>query len=135
MQINLPAAPLGCDVRAHMTIGPDKLTEESARASALLAGKVVSRVIRNRPTEVGVEFADGARLFVDKSAKGLELSITGGHQVQPSEQAPACCFCSLTVGETPVSLSVSLQEDGTQTLWAHSSCLYARIHPTVPVLR
>ncbi len=118
-----------------MTIDADNLTEESARASALLAGKVVSRVFRHRPTEVGVEFADGARLFVDKSGKGLEISITGGHEVQPSGQAPACCFCSLTVGETLVRLSVSLQEDSTQTLWAHSRCLYARLHPTVPVLR
>ena len=118
-----------------MTNDVDKLTEESARASALLAGKVVSRVIRHRPTEVGVEFADGARLFVDKSEKGLELSITSGHQVEPSGQASACCFCSLTVGEMPVRLAVLLEEDGTQTLWAHSSCLYARLHPTVPVIR
>ena|SRR5688572_20280405 len=112
----------------------DKLTEEGARASALLAGKVVSRVLRHRPTEVGVEFTDGARLFVDKSATGLELSITVERQVPPSGQVPACCFCSLSVNETPVSLSISLPEDGKQALWAHSSCLHARLHPSVPVL-
>lgn len=118
-----------------MTIDPDSLTEESARASALLAGKVVSRVLRHRPTEIGVEFTDGARLFVDKSATGLELSVTEGHQAQSPRQAPACCFCSLAVEETPVSLSVSVPEDGTQALWAHSSCLHARLHPSVPVVR
>ncbi len=54
------------------------LDEESERPSEMLRGKVVARVIRHRPTEVVVEFADGTRLFVDRVADALELSVTGG---------------------------------------------------------
>lgn len=55
-----------------------QLEDEAERASEMLRGKVVARVIRNRPTEVLVEFADGTRLFVDRATDALELSITGG---------------------------------------------------------
>jgi hypothetical protein len=59
---------------------PDEVTQledEAGRASEMLRGKVVARVIRNRPTEVLLEFTDGTRLFVDRAADTLELSITG----------------------------------------------------------
>ena len=55
-----------------------QLEDEAERASEMLLGKVVARVIRNRPTEVLLEFTDGTRLFVDRAADALELSITGG---------------------------------------------------------
>ena len=54
-----------------------QMEEESERASDMLRGKVVARVIRDRPTEVMVEFTDGTRLFVDRVADALELSVTG----------------------------------------------------------
>jgi hypothetical protein len=54
------------------------LKAEAERASEMLRGKVVARVIRHRPTEVLLEFTDGTRLFVDQAADALELSITGG---------------------------------------------------------
>jgi hypothetical protein len=54
------------------------LVSEESKATELLSGKVVSRIIRNRESEVLVEFTDGTRLFIDKSNSGLELSITGG---------------------------------------------------------
>lgn len=60
---------------------PDEITQlenEAERASEMLRGKVVARVIRNRPTEVLLEFTDGTRLFVDRAADALELSITCG---------------------------------------------------------
>jgi hypothetical protein len=53
-----------------------QLEEEAISASAILSGKVVARVIRHGPTEVLVEFTDGARLFVDQAGAVLELSIT-----------------------------------------------------------
>lgn len=53
------------------------LEEESHRATELLAGKVVARIVRHREAELLIEFSDGCRLFVDSSALGLELSITG----------------------------------------------------------
>ena len=54
------------------------LVEESTRATELIRGKVVARVVRNRPSEVLVEFTDGTRMFVDQTEGALELSITEG---------------------------------------------------------
>ena len=54
------------------------LEEESERATAMLLGKVVRRVMRHRDGEVAIEFADGSRLFAD-SGTPLELSITLAH--------------------------------------------------------
>jgi len=51
------------------------LEEESERATAMLAGKVVTRVVRHREAEVLIEFEDGTRLCVD-GASALEMSIT-----------------------------------------------------------
>lgn len=51
------------------------LKEEAARATALLRGRIIKTVWRHRPGEIGIEFEDGARLFVDSSSR-LELSIT-----------------------------------------------------------
>jgi hypothetical protein len=55
-----------------------KLAEEAERASEMLHGKVVARVIRHRPAEVILEFTDGTRVFVDSASGVLELSVTGG---------------------------------------------------------
>jgi hypothetical protein len=55
-----------------------KLAEQAERASEMLHGKVVARVIRHRPAEVILEFTDGTRFFVDSATEVLELSITGG---------------------------------------------------------
>ena len=54
----------------------DVLSEEAARATELLQGKTVLRVIRH-DRSVMIEFGDGARFFVDRVEAGLELSITG----------------------------------------------------------
>ncbi|MBA4766643.1 MAG: hypothetical protein H2049_03290 [Porphyrobacter sp.] len=51
------------------------LDEESERATAMLAGKIVARVVRQREAEVLIEFTDGTRLFVDGGTT-VELSIT-----------------------------------------------------------
>ena len=54
------------------------LAEEAERAELLLKGKTVARVWRHRAKEVGIEFTDGTRLFVDWQAdESLDLSITG----------------------------------------------------------
>ncbi len=47
----------------------------------MLAGKSVRQVWRHRSGEVGIEFTDGSRLFVDASGGVLELSITCGSDV------------------------------------------------------
>ena len=54
-----------------------QLKKEARRATELLRGKVVATVWRHQEREVGVEFTDGTRLFVDSVSNGLELSITG----------------------------------------------------------
>jgi len=42
-----------------------KLEIEAQRATTLLKGKVISVVWRHRSSEVGMEFTDGTRLFVE----------------------------------------------------------------------
>ena len=54
------------------------LEEEAERATELLAGKVLERVLRHRPGEILVQFTDGSRLLADVKGTSLELSITGG---------------------------------------------------------
>jgi hypothetical protein len=52
------------------------LNQEAERASELLKGKIVAKVMRHRAKEVCVEFTDGTRLFVDHNSDNVELSIT-----------------------------------------------------------
>jgi hypothetical protein len=54
------------------------LNAEAERAKELLKGKVVVRAARHREAEVMVEFTDRTRLYVDRCADGVELSIAGG---------------------------------------------------------
>lgn len=54
------------------------LEEESKRATDLLSGKVVAKMVRHRLKEVLVEFTDGTTFFVDHMDDGLDLSVTAG---------------------------------------------------------
>ena len=56
------------------------LEQEAERATELLKGKVVAKVMRHRAKEVCIEFTDGTRLFVDHNPDNVELSITGGDE-------------------------------------------------------
>jgi hypothetical protein len=56
------------------------LNDEGERATQMLKGKVVARVTRHRDEEVCIEFVDGARLYVECSEAGVELSITGSSE-------------------------------------------------------
>lgn len=60
-----------------MPLSAKDLADEATRATEMLQGKVIARITRQRETEVLVEFADGTRLFIDRSGPGVELSITG----------------------------------------------------------
>lgn len=53
----------------------DELTREARTLAKHIGGKTVSQVWRHRPGELGIEFTDGTRLFVDHQENGLELSI------------------------------------------------------------
>jgi hypothetical protein len=57
---------------------PDLLASEAIRATTLLHGKAVDKVVRHRPSELLLEFNDGTRLFIDIVGSALEVSITGG---------------------------------------------------------
>ncbi len=52
------------------------LNREAKEITGMLKGKIVSRVWRHRSKEIGIEFADGTRLFVDMHEEGLEISVT-----------------------------------------------------------
>ena len=54
------------------------LKEETERATEMLKGKIVAKVLRHRAKEVCIEFSDGIRLFIDHQPDNLELSITTG---------------------------------------------------------
>jgi hypothetical protein len=56
------------------------LREEQRNLQRLLKGKVVKRVWRHKSKELGIEFQDGMRLFVDWQPDGiLEFSVTDGN--------------------------------------------------------
>ncbi len=64
------------------------LKQESEFATRLLKNKVVFRVTRHRSKEVAIEFTDGTRIFVDHKPEELEISITGGQNLEADgEQA------------------------------------------------
>jgi len=52
------------------------LEEEARKATDLLQGKTVAKVWRHRHKEIGIEFTDGTRLFIDHQPNELEISIT-----------------------------------------------------------
>ena len=59
-----------------------QLKKEEARATKLLKGKIVKKIWRHRKEEVGIEFEDGTRFFIDwrKNESELDLSITGNFE-------------------------------------------------------
>jgi hypothetical protein len=57
-----------------------QLENEAQQATDLLKGKIVSVVWRHRKNEIGIEFTDGSRLFIDSTQEGVELSITEGNR-------------------------------------------------------
>ena len=52
------------------------LKMEAKRATELLAGKIVKAVWRPKKKELGIEFTDGTRLFVNHQPNSVEISIT-----------------------------------------------------------
>ena len=54
----------------------EELEAEAKRATELLRGKVVRAIWRHSPKQIGIEFTDGTRLFVDHQDSSVEVSIT-----------------------------------------------------------
>ena len=63
-----------------MSSEEEQLSAEAERATELLRGREVATVWRHRKSEMGIEFTDGTRLFVDGTREGVELSITPGRE-------------------------------------------------------
>ncbi|HUP60474.1 MAG TPA: hypothetical protein VNA69_08675 [Thermoanaerobaculia bacterium] len=53
----------------------DELAREARTLARFISGKTVRQVWRHRSGELGLEFTDGTRLFVDHAENGLEFSI------------------------------------------------------------
>ena len=64
--------------RPKVATTPYYLKKEAQETTEMLKGKIVDKVWRHRPKEIGIQFTDGWCLFVDMQRDGLELSITGG---------------------------------------------------------
>ena len=67
-----------------MTNAKSKLELESSRLQRMLRGKIVKHVWRHREKEVGLEFEDGTRLFVEwQPNENLEFSVTSADVKSP----------------------------------------------------
>jgi hypothetical protein len=57
---------------------PYALRKEAKKATQMLKGKIVHRILRSRPDGIVIQFTDGTTLFVDMVTEdsGLDLSIT-----------------------------------------------------------
>ena len=65
------------DAKSHKTTKTaSALKKEASKATKMLKGKVVEKVWRHRAKEIGIQFTDGSRHFVDMEPDGLEISIT-----------------------------------------------------------
>jgi hypothetical protein len=60
-----------------LTPPPADLAAEAERLTNLLNGKAVARVWQHRPEAMGIEFADGTKLYIEQHATGLETNIIG----------------------------------------------------------
>ncbi len=59
-----------------VAITESELKSEARRTTGILKGKIAKKIWRHCTKEIGIQFTDGTRLFVDISEGGLELSIT-----------------------------------------------------------
>ena len=51
------------------------LRREAVAVTMLLAGKTVREIVRNGADELGIEFADGSRVFINSTEEGLQVSV------------------------------------------------------------
>ena len=59
-----------------MELYEKNLKKEARQLTKMLKGRTVDVVWRHRRNEVGIEFTDGTRLFIDQTPDGLDYSIT-----------------------------------------------------------
>jgi len=59
-----------------MELFEKNLKKEARQLTKMLRGRTVDVVWRHRKKEVGIQFIDGTRLFIDQTPDGLDYSIT-----------------------------------------------------------
>ena len=52
-----------------------ELRREAVAVTKLLGGKTVREVVRNGSSELGIEFTDGSRIFINSTEEGLQVSV------------------------------------------------------------
>ena len=62
---------------APLAVGSPDLAAEAERVTAMLKGKTVLRIWQHRPEAMGIEFADGTKLYVERNTDGLDMNIIG----------------------------------------------------------
>jgi hypothetical protein len=60
----------------YMELNEKNLKKEARQLTKMLRGRTVEVVWRHRKKEVGIQFTDGARLFIDQTPDGLDYSVT-----------------------------------------------------------
>ncbi len=71
------------------SVGSPELAAEAERLSKLLAGKALARVWQHRPEAMGLEFADGTKLYVSISDDGgLDVNVSGKLSAAPPPDGP-----------------------------------------------
>lgn len=59
-----------------MSASKKLLETEASKVTELLQGKIVKKIWRHSKKQLGIEFTDGTRLFIDHEPTGVELTIT-----------------------------------------------------------
>ena len=62
----------------------DAPEQQVAELKRLLVGKTVAHIRRHRKSELLLEFTDHSRLFVNIGDNGLEFSVTGTEDENPT---------------------------------------------------
>ena len=71
------AAKLRAEAEAAAARRAAELAAEAEKLSSLFRGKIVQRIWQHRPEAMGIEFADGTRLYVAQGDDGIQVTATG----------------------------------------------------------
>ena len=81
--------PTRVDLTGGGSAASAELAAEAERVGGLLKGKVLARVWHHRPEAMGIEFADGTKLYVSLAeAGGLEMNVSGKLSAAPPPDGP-----------------------------------------------
>jgi hypothetical protein len=76
------------ELSGSLTAPSAELAAEAERLSGLLKGRALARVWQHRPEAMGIEFADGTKLYVSIGDDGLEINVSGKLSAAPPPITP-----------------------------------------------